>query len=708
MICIKESKERILVTCALPYVNNVPHIGNIAGSHLPADIFARFCRLAGYETVFIGGSDEHGTPIEVSAKKLGVSPKELTDLYYDVHRKIYEWLDISYDNFSRTSLKEHHKTTQEFFKKVYNRGFITEGILRLPYCEQDRRVLPDRYVEGTCPKCGYDGARGDQCENCSTLLNPDELKSPGCVICGTAPVFREVKHLFLNLDKLESELEEWIESNRGIWRSQVVNVAIGWINEGLKPRCITRDIEWGVKVPLEGFEDKVFYVWFDAPIGYISSTKEWAKKIGKPDEWKKFWQEKDSKIFHFIGKDNIPFHTIFWPGMLMANGEYTLPYRVAGLQYLNYEGDKISKSRKWGIFCENLPDAGLGSDIWRYYLTLLIPEINDTQWRWKEFQERVNNELVASLGNFVYRTLSFIKDNFDGVVPEGKLLDEDREVMENCRKSAAEFEALMWDIHLRDAFRKVFAISDIGNRYFQANEPWKLVNEANKRQANLLSRSPKLLGGQEREERAMTVLFVCANLCYDIAVLLSPFMPKSAREICNQLGVPLGSLGDAGTSKIKPGQRLNDVAPLFPKLKDEDIKRLKKITSKVTGYEDMFKKEEKGDKKDKEKARVSYDEFRRFEFRTAVILEASTLKNADRLLKLKIDVGGREKQVIAGIARHYDAGELIGKTVVVIDNLEPAVIRGEKSEGMLLAAVTDDKISLLTVDRDVESGSRVM
>jgi len=693
VICIKDSKERILVTCALPYVNNVPHIGNIAGSHLPADIFARFCRLAGYETVFIGGSDEHGTPIEVSAKKLGVSPKELTDLYYDVHKKIYEWLDISYDNFSRTSLKEHHKTTREFFQKVYDRGFITEGILRLPYCEHDRRVLPDRYVEGTCPKCGYDGARGDQCESCSTLLNPDELKSPRCVICGSSPVFKEVKHLFLNLDKLESGLEKWIKKNKGVWRPQVVNVALGWINEGLKPRCITRDIKWGVKVPLEGFEDRVFYVWFDAPIGYISSTKEWAKKIGKPDEWKKFWKEKDSKIFHFIGKDNIPFHTIFWPGMLMANGEYNLPSRVAGLQYLNYEGDKISKSRKWGIFCENLPEAGLGSDMWRYYLTLLIPEINDTQWKWKEFQERVNNELVANLGNFVYRTLSFIKNNFDGVVPEGKLLEEDWEVMENSKKKSSKLEVLMWDIHLRDAFRKVFAISDIGNKYFQSNEPWKHV--------------------KEQEDRAGTVLFVCANLCHDIAVLLSPFMPKSAREICNQLGVPPGSLGDVGTPKIKPGQRLNEVAPLFPKLKDEDIKRLKKITGNVTGYEDMFKKEDKKEKEDKrgkegkEKVRVTFDEFKRFDFKTAVILEASALKNADKLLKLKIDVGGREKQVIAGIAKHYDVEGLIGKTVVVIDNLEPAVIRGEKSEGMVLAAVTGDTISLLTVDKDVKSGSKV-
>ena len=562
-------KERVLITCALPYVNNVPHIGNIVGSHLPADIFARFCRLAGHETVFIGGSDEHGTPIEVAAKKLGITPQKLCDGYYRVHKEIYDWLDISYDNFSRTSLPIHHETTIELFNKIYENGYISEDTLRLPFCEKDKMVLPDRYIEGTCPKCGSEDARGDQCENCSELLNPDELKNPVCAVCGTEPIFKDTKHLFLNLDELSPKLEKWINESKDIWSTQVVNMALGWIKEGLKPRCITRDIEWGVKVPIEGYTDKVFYVWFDAPIGYMSSTREWAEKIGKPDKWKRYWQSDDTKIFHFIGKDNIPFHTIFWPGMLMANGEYSLPYRVVGLQYLNYEGGKISKSKSRGIFCENLESAGLDIDIWRFYMTYLIPETDDTQWRWSEFQERTNNELVANLGNFLHRILSFTMNNFNGEVPLAKLAKEDEEVLLFSKECASEYEEMMWQVRIRDSLRKVLEISDKGNKYFQENEPWKAIKE-------------------DREKAAAT-LYVCANLCYDIAVLISPFLPKSAERICRQLGTSLGDLETVGTG-IKPGQKLDSPKPLFGKLDDKKIKELKEITSRVTEYEEMIKR----------------------------------------------------------------------------------------------------------------------
>ncbi len=668
------AKQKVLITCALPYVNNVPHIGNIAGSHLPSDIFARFCRLAGYDTVFIGGSDEHGTPIEVAAQKLGISPKELSDRYYAVHKEIYDWLDISYGNFSRTSLPEHHETTRSIFLKIYETGFISEGVLKLPFCEKCSRVLPDRFVEGTCPKCGYEEARGDQCEHCSTLLNPDELKSPKCAICGSKPKFKEIKHLFLNLDKLQPKLEKWIRSNEKIWSPQVVSAALGWINEGLKPRCITRDIKWGVKVPIKGYEDKVFYVWFDAPIGYISSTKEWAKKIGKPNEWKKFWQG-DAKIFHFIGKDNIPFHTIFWPGILLANGEYALPYRVAGLQYLNYEGGKISKSRAWGIFCENLAGTGLSSDLWRYYLTLLIPETDDTEWKWKEFKERVNNELVANLGNFIYRTLSFIQNNFNGEVPKAGLYAKDKEILELGRKYAAEIKELIWDIRLRDALRKVFELSDRGNKYFQESEPWKAV--------------------KEDKEKAAAALYVCANLCYDLAILISPFLPKSAQEICEQLSAKLGSLEDVGRERINSGTKIRNAAPLFPKLDDKTIERLKMSTSKVTQYEELFKKE------------ATYEDFSKLDLRAAKILSAEQVKGSEKLLKLKIEVGGAEKQLVAGIANSYKPEELVGKTIVIINNLKPAVIGGEKSEGMLLAAEDGETVSLVTLDREVRGGSKV-
>ena len=643
-------RERILVTCALPYVNNVPHIGNIVGSHLPADIFARFCRLLGHEIIFIGGSDEHGTPIEVAAEKLGVTPKELCDKYYEVHREIYSWLDISYDNFSRTSLPEHHKTTREFFMKIYEHGYVSEGKLSLPYCENCNRVLPDRYVEGTCPRCGYENARGDQCERCSALLNPDELIGARCVICGGKPIIKEIKHLFLNLDKLQPELKKWIESKQGVWSPQVYNMAMGWIKEGLKPRCITRDIKWGVKVPLKGYENKVFYVWFDAPIGYISSTKEWAKKIGKPEEWKKFWKEK-CKIYHFIGKDNIPFHTIFWPAMLLANGEYLLPYRVAGLQYLNYEGDKISKSKGWGIFCENLPKTNLSSDVWRFYLTLLIPETNDTEWRWSEFQERVNKELVANLGNFIYRTLSFIKKNFNGKIPKAKLSKKDREVLSLGKKYAEEIKKLIFDIKLKEGLKKLLELSDKGNKYFQEQEPWK------------------------NKEKASTTVYVCANLCYDIAILLSVFLPKSAEKICKQLGTKIGSFEDIGKEKIKAGQKIGKIKPLFPKLDDKRIEELKKITSKVTKYDELFRKE------------IDFKEFQKYRITIGKILAIDGNK-------IKIKIGEEIKE--AEIKEKIDSSA-IGKKIAVL--LEEPI--------KILLAKRGDKVSLITIDKDIKTGVRV-
>ena len=667
--------EKILITCALPYVNNVPHIGNIAGSHLPADIFARYCRLAGFDTVFIGGSDEHGTPAEVTAERLGISPLELSDFYFKIHREIYDWLDISYDNFSRTSLELHHKITIDFFNEIYKNGYVSEDTLRLPYCEKCRRVLPDRYVEGVCPKCEYEHARGDQCERCSTLLNPEELKYPKCAICGEEPKIRETKHLFLNLDKLEGKLKDWIESKKGEWTGQVVNMALGWLNEGLKPRSITRDIKWGVKVPLEGYEDKVFYVWFDAPIGYVSSTIEWATKIGKPEVWRDYWQN-DSKIFHFVGKDNIPFHTIFWPGILIARGGYLLPYRVAGLQYLNYEGDKISKSKGFGVFCENLPDSGLSSDIWRYYLTLLIPETNDTEWKWAEFQERVNNELVANLGNFVHRTLHFIHAKFDGVIPEAKLTEKDLSLLKQTSEAyKKDIHDLLFDIHFREAIRKVFELSDKGNKYFQENEPWRLL--------------------KEDKERAETVLYVCANLCYDLAVLLSPFMPKSSDKIFEFLNVEPGKLDDLGNQNVAAGSKIKKPEPLFPKLDDGKIDELRTITSKVTEYDEMIMKS------------VSYDDFSKLDIRVARVLEVENIEGADKLYKLQIEVGEEKKQLVAGIKETYTKDELIGKSIIVINNLEPAVVRGVKSEGMLLAAIDGDNISLLTPDREIESGSGI-
>lgn len=680
----KKEKGKILVTCALPYVNNIPHIGNIVGSHLPGDIFARLCRLADYDVVFIGGSDEHGTPIEVAAQQLGISPGELCDFYYKIHKEIYGWLNISYDNFSRTSLPIHHETTQEFFRKIHENGYIKEGAIKMPYCEKDKRFLPDRYVIGVCPRCGYESARGDQCERCSSLLDPAELIEMRCAICGEKPEIRESRHLFLDLPKLQPKIEAWIESKKGEWAEQVIAMTKGMLIEGLRERSITRDIKWGVKVPLKGYEDKVFYVWFDAPIGYISSTKEWSK-----EKWKNYWLEKDAKIIHFIGKDNIPFHTIFWPGILIARGEYSLPYRVAGLQYLNYEGSKISKSKGFGVFCENLPGSGIASDIWRFYLTFLIPENSDTEWKWKEFQDRVNNELVANLGNFIYRTQSFIHANFSSKVPDfpgGKIGNEEKEIFKQAEKTANEVEELIIEVRIRDALKKVLELSDLGNKYFQKNEPWKLIK-----------------GSEEEKSKCAAVLFTCANLCYDLAILMHPFLPESSLKICGAFSKPLSllKLSSVGKQNIAHATQINKPEILFSKIDDKKLEEIKQKTTKVTSFEDMLKKSE-------QKHMVSYDYFSKLELRIAKIISAERVKGSSKLIKLKIGLGeGAERQIVAGIGKNYSPEELVGKRIVVIANLEPAKLMGEISEGMLLAATDGDSVVILMPEKEVREGAKV-
>jgi len=682
----ENKKGKVLVTCALPYVNNIPHIGNIVGSHLPGDIFARACRLAGYDIVFIGGSDEHGTPIEVAAHQLNISPKELCDFYYNVHKEIYSWLNISYDNFSRTSLPIHHETTTEFFKKIYENGYIKEGIIKMPYCEKDKRFLPDRYVIGTCPKCGYASARGDQCERCSALLDPAELIEMRCAICGEKPEIKGSRHLFLDLPKLQPKIEAWIESKKGEWAEQVIAMTKGILGEGLKARSITRDIKWGVKVPLKGYEDKVFYVWFDAPIGYVSSTKEWSK-----EGWKSYWLEKDAKIIHFIGKDNIPFHTIFWPGILIARGEYNLPYRVAGLQYLNYEGSKISKSKGFGVFCENLPSSGIASDIWRYYLTFLIPETGDTEWKWKEFQDRVNNELVANLGNFIYRTLSFIDANFQGKVPEGKIGNEEKELFAQAKKAAEEVESLIWEIRIRDALRKVLELSDLGNRYFQKNEPWKLIK-----------------GSEEEKSKCAAVLYTCANLCHDLAILMHPFLPESSVKICSFFSVPLSGFSSAGKCAIKPNTYIKKPEILFSKIDDKKLEETKQKTTKVTSFEAMFNKTKKNEAEERKSGKITYDYFTKLELRVAKIISAERVKGSNKLIKLKIDLGEQgQRQIVAGIGKNYSPEHLVEKKIVVIANLEPAKLMGEISEGMLLAAVDGDNVVVLVPEKEVKEGAKV-
>jgi methionyl-tRNA synthetase len=564
----RKPKGRVLVLCALPYTNAVPHVGNLVGSHLPADIFARYCRLKGVETLFVGATDENGTPTEVAALELKLTPKEVTDTLYKVHKDIYSWFEISYDNFSRTSTSTHHRTTQEFFLKIYRKGFVSEGVQHLPYCENDKIFLPDRYVVGKCPVCGYEFARGDQCERCSTLLDPIQLIEPRCKIDGSIPVFRDSEQLFLELGKVQDRLERWI-TTRKIWRSQVKALALGWIKEGLKKRSITRDLRWGVPVPLEGFKDKVFYVWFDAPIGYISATKEWAEARGRPNAWKKFWIQKDCRIYNFLGKDNIPFHTIFWPGMLFAHGGIDLPYDVVGLQFCNYEGDKISKSRNWGIFCENVPEVGLEPDIWRYYLVQIIPESRDTEFKWEEFKSKVNNELVANIGNFIHRTSTFAWNNFGGDVSMHTRSREERELLVRAKKLADEAGELLGQVKFRDAMTKILAISDLGNEYFQRSQPWKVIKD-------------------DRGACEQTI-HTCLSMCEMIAILLLPFLPASSNKILAMYGVSEPRLKDLGRTKRRIRLAAEPKIP-FRKLEDEQIERAKALSTRSRPVKDYFVK----------------------------------------------------------------------------------------------------------------------
>ena len=564
----KKERGRVLVLCALPYTNAVPHVGNIVGSHLPADIFARYCRLRGYETLFVGATDENGTPTEVAALELGITPMELTDTLYRVHRDIYAWFGISYDRFTRTSTPMHHKTTQDFFMEIFKKGFVSEGELRLPFCEKDGIFLPDRYVQGTCPVCGYELARGDQCERCSTLLDPIQLVNPRCKIDGSVPVWRDSRQLFLELGKVQEKLQGWIRSKKE-WKEQVTSLALGWLKEGLKKRSITRDLRWGVPVPLKGFDRKVFYVWFDAPIGYVSATKEWAEASGRPDYWKKFWLDEDAKIYNFLGKDNIPFHTIFWPGMLFAHGALNLPYEVVGLQFCNYEGDKISKSRGWGIFCESVPEVGLDVDVWRYYLISIIPETKDTEFKWEDFKSKVNNELVANVGNFIHRTTTFAWNNFGGEVSSKETSAEEDELLAKVKALSAETGELLEGVRFRDALSRVLSIADLGNEFFQRRQPWKLVKEDRK----------------ECEE----VIHTCLTICETVAMLLQPFLPTSSDKMLSSLGSPPPSFEAMGRSRTSFKIGAKPEIP-FRKLEDAQIERARAMATKSRPVKDYFSK----------------------------------------------------------------------------------------------------------------------
>ena len=686
-----ENNTKILVTSALPYANGPIHLGHMAGAYLNADIYVRYQRLKHRDVVFICGTDEHGAAISLLADKLGKHPKEIVDYYWQDHKEAFERFGVSFDIFSRTTEPIHYETSQEFCLSMYNKGYLTEHTSKQLYCPKDQQFLPDRYVEGICPHCGNAGARGDQCEKCGKWIDPLTLTEPQCMICGTTPEVRETKHLYFDLRKMQDRLRAWLDSKTH-WKDNVRNFCYGWLNEGLEERAVTRDLNWGVPVPLQGYEGKVLYVWIDAPIGYISATKVWAKQIGDPERWRHYWQDENTKLVHFIGKDNIVFHAIVWPAILMAQDGYVLPSEIPANEFLNIEGRKISTSKNYAIwileYLENFPP-----DPMRYVLTSTMPENRDSDFSWRDFQTRVNNELADILGNFINRTLTFVRKNFDNrVPPRGALNPDDRRILEQIAAWPQKVGQELETFEIRKANRAFMDLARAANKYFNDAEPWRTL--------------------REDRGRCETTLNLSLQLCKALAVLMSPFLPFSAQKAWNMLNlegeVEKQSWDESGKTDLPAGHELGKPKILFKKIDDavieKEVEKLEKIAAKTDKPAEEKPKMETA----KEDERISIDTFAKVDLRVAEVLAAEKVEGADKLLKLQIRLGEKTRQIVAGIAQHYNPDDLVGKKVVVVANLKPAKIRGQESQGMLLAAVEDGgQLSLVVPEREVGLGTKV-
>ncbi len=674
--------KRTLVTAALPYANGPIHIGHLAGVYIPADIYVRYLRQKGEDVKFISGSDEHGVPITLRAKREGKTPQQVVDYYHSLNKKAFEDFGISFDIYSRTSNKIHHQTASEFFKTLYDKNIFIEKETEQLYDEKAKQFLADRYVTGTCPHCGYDKAYGDQCEKCGTSLSATELINPVSVITGSKPVLKKTKHWYLPLDKYSDFIKEWIlEGHKDDWRQNVLRQVKSWVvNMGLRPRAVTRDLDWGVPVPLEEAKGKVLYVWFDAPIGYISATKELT------DDWEKYWKDPQTRLIHFIAKDNIVFHTIIFPVMLKAEGSYILPDNVPANEFLNLEDDKISTSRNWAIWLhEYLEDFKDKQDVLRYVLTAIAPEAKDNYFTWKEFQTRNNKELVGDLGNFINRAVVLTKKYFDGLVPEiteltpedEKTLDKIREIRDNTANSLDKFR-------IREALYNAMDLARLGNKYLAENEPWKLAK------TNI--------------ERVKTIMNISLQIAANLGILIDAFLPFSAKKIRQLLNYGKEISWDTiGTKNLlKPGHKINKPQLLFEQISDEQIqKQLDKL-------EAIRKQNQTQTQIPKFKEQIDYDDFSKLDIRIGTILEAEKIPKTKKLLKLKINDGIGERTIVGGIAEHYNPEEIIGKKVVFLANLKPRKIRGIKSEGMILMAENiDGTLSFLQPEKNIENGSQI-
>ncbi|MEY3591562.1 MAG: hypothetical protein RLZZ38_519 [Bacteroidota bacterium] len=686
------SKASYTVTAALPYANGPLHLGHVAGVYLPADIFVRFLRMNGHDVAFICGSDEHGAAITLRAKKEGLSPKDIVDKYDGIIRTAFKDFQISFDIFHRTSSELHHETSAAFFKKLYDQGQFTEEVSEQYYDEQFEQFLADRYITGTCPKCQNAGAYGDQCEKCGSDLSPTDLINPTSTLSGSKPVLKSTSHWYLPMDQHETWLKDWIQE--GIldgevqhhpkeWRNQVLVQCMSWINGGLKPRAMTRDLDWGVKVPLPGAEGKVLYVWLDAPIGYISATKQWAIDNGK--DWEQYWlksKAKDRKLVHFIGKDNIVFHAIIFPILLKNHGDFILPDNVPAYEFLNLEGDKFSTSRNWAVWLhEYIAAYPEKTDELKYVLTSIAPETKDSEFTWKEFQTRVNSELADIMGNFVNRTLVLTNKYYEGKVPAiGALTPEDQSLIAQIQEIPAKISKLAYAYKLREAQAEMMNLARLGNKYLADNEPWKLV--------------------KTDPERVETIMHLALQITANLQIACQLFLPATADKLAKMLNSSWSQYTDLGrTDLLQAGHQIGEVAILFAKIEDAlvdtEISKLKATAAPTSKYPPM-------------KDAIAFDDFTKMDLRMGTILAAQKVEKADKLLQLTVDTGIDHRTIVSGIAEHYAPEDIIGKTVLVLLNLEPRKIRGIESQGMILMAENEEgKLSFLASEKEFGAGPSV-
>lgn len=696
-----QNPNRYTITAALPYTNGPVHIGHLAGVYVPADIYARYQRLQNKDVAFICGSDEHGVAITLKAKKEGITPQEVVDKYHTIIKKSFEDFGISFDNYSRTSAEIHHKTASEFFKKVYDAGQFIEEITEQLFDEEANQFLADRFVIGTCPKCGHEEAYGDQCENCGTSLNATDLINPRSVISGNKPVLKKTKHWFLPLDRYEDFLREWIlVDHKKDWKTNVLGQCKSWIDDGLRPRAVTRDLDWGIPVPVEGADGKVLYVWFDAPIGYISSTKEWAEREGK--NWEDYWKDDNTKLLHFIGKDNIVFHCIIFPAMLKAEGSYILPENVPANEFLNLEGNKISTSKNWAVWLhEYLEDFPNQQDVLRYTLTANAPETKDNDFTWADFQARNNNELVAIFGNFINRVMVLTDKYYGGIVPEPATFSEiDEQTLNELKAYPAVIASSIERYRFREAQAELMNVARLGNKYLADEEPWKTI--------------------KTDEERTKTVMYIALQIASALAILSEPFLPFTSEKLKNMLNVRSSpstalrtgsveiSLGwndvSSKSELLKPGHKINKAELLFSKIEDEQIQQqLDKLQASKKMNEAANKKVTP------QKETIQYDDFAKLDMRVGTIIEAEKMPKADKLLVLKVDTGIDVRTIVSGIAESFKPEEIIGKKVTVLANLAPRALRGVESQGMILMTEnTDGKLVFVNPGEDgVENGATI-